>query len=44
MLTTYRGRATDGLARFTGKRGAVDSRRSWFVELWVRGRYVGIAR
>lgn len=44
MLVPYAGRATDDLARYSGKRGTINSRRSWFMELWFRGRYVGIAR
>ena len=44
MLVPYLGRAHDDLANHSGKRGTFYSRRSWFVELWIRGRYVGIAR
>lgn len=46
MLVPYAGRsdANDRLARHTGIRRARHSSRAWFVEVWLRGRYVGIAR
>ena len=44
MLVPYRGRATDDLANYSGIRRAAYSRRSWFAEVWLRGRYIGIAR
>ena len=43
-LVPYAGRAHDDLARHSGIRRAAYSARSWFVEVWLRGRYLGIAR
>lgn len=37
-------RATEDMSRNTGIRRGRYSHRSWFVELWLRGRYVGVCR
>jgi hypothetical protein len=42
-MVVYRGRSAIEPTRSL-PRGAVWSRRSWFIELWFRGQYLGLAR
>lgn len=42
-MVIYRGRSEIEPRRSLPRLGVI-SRRSWFAELWLRGRYIGLAR
>ncbi len=42
-MVIYRGRSDIKPERSRPRAGVI-SRRAWFVEFWLRGRYVGLAR
>jgi hypothetical protein len=44
MLVPYAGQNRTDLSRHTGLRRARYSSTSWFLEVWLHGRYIGIAR